>query len=677
MTQHVPISPVDYTTLGSTFRVDASAACSLCGCSAGRFKDYNGRPKALCGDCNAAESTRVFADVYRNFIAEEYPLDGKRILHVAPSGAEGKFVKSLQPLRYVSADARPEAKTDLVVDICRMPSVATESFDAVIACGVSACLHDLDGAMREIERILVAGGVFLHCEVNYAFNSLTIALSGDDVTAWYGREALERHRVGQFHRIGDLDFIARLQQRFVVKTFYGRDAVNGLTVVWHCAVKRPDALLLAGTSLPVLPERTIRFGCVPPSDSSLDFIGLDVTVPHVPDALRYSTFGGHQGEDVFLCAKGVIGHSRNLGATFDLVRPAGLEHIEFDQCFVTSAGTIIAQAIGWRDKLEKRTDVNDWGSIFTFDRSWRLLSRTKLGDSSWHGSWSIDEGDGVVMLAEYPNNAILFRPGTPIPPDEARWLRPARIWRSRDGGVSWEVSLRFEAGAIRHIHTVLHDPTTPGTWWATTGDLPGQSQVWRSTDHGATWQDATARVFDASFPGGTAHGQASQRLTAMDITSDQLLWVGDDLMAPYWDITPDDFRAQRAGAWIFSSPKTIPLQPRPIARIGNAGRSMTDVGPGYIATTEAKRRFTTLNPQISSSRKMIPRAQSKSAELPVLLPAAVASATPAPAGEPMMGCSLPFACRTMVLPIRGPDCFNGALIYAEPLLRRLRLDHCR
>jgi hypothetical protein len=42
--------------------------------------------------------------------------------------------------------------------------------------------------------------------------------------------------------------------------------------------------------------------------------------------------------------------------------------------------------------------------------------------------------------------------------------KPIRVFVSDDGGASYEVAFVFEGGSIRHVHSLLYDPTANGYW---------------------------------------------------------------------------------------------------------------------------------------------------------------------------------------------------------------------
>ncbi len=82
------------------------------------------------------------------------------------------------------------------------------------------------------------------------------------------------------------------------------------------------------------------------------------------------------------------------------------------------------------------------------------------------------DGDGRVYLGEYWVN-------------EAR--EAVRLWRSEDGGASWQAVHEWPPGAIRHIHFAQVDPATQ-LLWVGTGDYDAECAIAYSADGGVTFQ---------------------------------------------------------------------------------------------------------------------------------------------------------------------------------------------
>jgi hypothetical protein len=81
--------------------------------------------------------------------------------------------------------------------------------------------------------------------------------------------------------------------------------------------------------------------------------------------------------------------------------------------------------------------------------------------------------DGYVFMGEYVMNL-----------DRSH---PIMLYRSANGGRTFETILEFPRGDIRHIHFVQWDPFE-GALWMGTGDADQESRLYKSTDKGESWQ---------------------------------------------------------------------------------------------------------------------------------------------------------------------------------------------
>jgi len=64
---------------------------------------------------------------------------------------------------------------------------------------------------------------------------------------------------------------------------------------------------------------------------------------------------------------------------------------------------------------------------------------------------------------------------------------PIRLWRSEEDGQRFREIHRFDPGAVRHIHFVREDPFDDSLWMGT-GDRDAESGLYRSVDHGESWE---------------------------------------------------------------------------------------------------------------------------------------------------------------------------------------------
>ncbi len=217
-------------------------SCIICGTKHNAFKDFNGHGR-LCSGCGSLERQRVFGTLYLDFMREEFELAGKRVLIVVPSASEIRFLKARGVTDIQTLDVRPELKPDTIADVCAMPQVESDRFDAVIASNVFTRVQDLDGCIGELHRVLKPGGrLFTSDPLTFGSSTREFAAL-EDITRWYGRQVYDTYKIGTFRSLGDLDLLRKLERRFVVKTMFGRDAPTGAKIVWHVSIKANDRQL--------------------------------------------------------------------------------------------------------------------------------------------------------------------------------------------------------------------------------------------------------------------------------------------------------------------------------------------------------------------------------------------------------------------------------------------------
>jgi ubiquinone/menaquinone biosynthesis C-methylase UbiE len=251
-------------------------ACPICGTPRSLFKDFNG-PARLCPGCGSVERERIFAHLYQTGLKERCDLAGKRVLLVGPADCETRLLRELGVGEIVTADIRPELKPDLLVDICDMPQVPAESFDAVVGSYVLTCVYDVGKALSELARVLRPSGVLLTSDPLTPEAKTTENTTPEEITAWYGKSAYERYSVGSFRRLGELDAAELISKHFDVEAVKGTDVATGASAVWHVsrkALKEPKPS--ESPSTPVTGERSALYSLVTPG----------IHQPERSDALR-------------------------------------------------------------------------------------------------------------------------------------------------------------------------------------------------------------------------------------------------------------------------------------------------------------------------------------------------------------------------------------------------------
>lgn len=340
-----------------------------------------------------------------------------------------------------------------------------------------------------------------------------------------------------------------------------------------------------------------------PVDPDFGFrrIVLELSVPRLPAVGRRAiSFAEHvldgSGEPtdtVIACVRGGVIVSENLGDTWDHIAISELEDVYLCNSFTTSNGDHILQGrtAGGIDETPKRGDPAAPTALI--DKDWRLTEVTSPGTFPWHGTRSIDESNGAIVFAEYTDNSAKYASDVDLSapsPEQRQQLHASRLFRSTDGGRSWEPVLAVDWQDIRHFHTVAADRWCSDRWWASSGDTPEECRVWQSLDGGVTWDEVSAELTrdDLSPALGDGRIQRVLRYTDLIVEEKHLIWGTDDYLGAGSSREADAPFRRRGGARLFCTEKDAPWKPRSIGYVGSSVRSLIDAGPAYIVTTEAK-----------------------------------------------------------------------------------------
>lgn len=239
--QTMALPPPIASTLLEGGKVHAGSAlskepkCPICGAAKSRFEKMEGRQ---CPDCGSLERQRAFAIGYDRELKFRCDVSGRHALIFAPSSSELKFLRARNLASWTSIDIRPEAKPNLIADVCRMPEIASRSQSLVFASYLMAGVYDLHAALGEIERVLTPDGTFFSVEV-LQWGRPTIEVKDESAqTAWYGKENFDRYRVGTYRTLGGDDYQRALEERFSVSMVEARDPITGVAVTIMLCRKR-------------------------------------------------------------------------------------------------------------------------------------------------------------------------------------------------------------------------------------------------------------------------------------------------------------------------------------------------------------------------------------------------------------------------------------------------------
>ena len=227
-----------------------------------------------------------------------------------------------------------------------------------------------------------------------------------------------------------------------------------------------------------------------------------------------------------------------------------------EKCFTPSSGNHILYC------SEKE-------SISVFSHDWNLIGESYGFPHPWHGSWSISESsDGTIMWGEYAyadDNLAVFR--------------------SSNDGLDWEKVLTISGGGedphggkIRHFHTCLSYPDTPGRWLLSSGDTDSQCRMWETSDNGSNWSEI-------SFEEDKIISSKSTRIVTPKLwrrTAER--YSGDYI------IYPTDDNHQKTGSRLVRMDRGNPQVAEIIGHLGpNEIRNFVEIDKGYfISISESK-----------------------------------------------------------------------------------------
>ncbi|MEB3884957.1 methyltransferase domain-containing protein [Lyngbya sp. CCY1209] len=216
--------------------------CIICGAPVADFKLHKGKPRS-CPSCGSSERVRTFAKAYNSGLLN-VNLKHQKMLLISPSGSERRFLGAIEGLSIDTIDIRPQVKPDILADICAMPEINSDTYDAVYASCVLNCVYDLNAALSEIHRVLKPSGVFLNVEMLNLGLTTIERTDVEQITEYYGKDAFQEYRVGGYRSLGELDYHQILGKYFDVDMVNVFDAPYEKIQRWHLCTKGMKNLAL-------------------------------------------------------------------------------------------------------------------------------------------------------------------------------------------------------------------------------------------------------------------------------------------------------------------------------------------------------------------------------------------------------------------------------------------------
>jgi hypothetical protein len=301
-------------------------------------------------------------------------------------------------------------------------------------------------------------------------------------------------------------------------------------------------------------------------------VTISASSPPLPKGTMFAEHGYDRASKnsnniVVGCLKNVMFISNDLGNNWTSRTINDVETIE--NTFITSKGTIL---ICGKDTTDET--LNRIGRVGLNDS----YESTIVGKCHWHGTFSIDEQDGVIMYAEYPANLK----------DEDK--HSPSIFRSKDDGQNWENLFTVDFPDIHHFHTC----TALGgkKWIITSGDQPFQCRFWKSDNHGESWIEITEANLKVELS--AKYLQSIHRTVVMHVQENELLWATDDILCERPEYQP----GINGGSMLVSKSLENDSNLEVMCTLGMPIRSMIDIGEAYILISEAKFPELAKGPQV-------------------------------------------------------------------------------
>lgn len=339
-------------------------------------------------------------------------------------------------------------------------------------------------------------------------------------------------------------------------------------------------------------EPTKTLGCPLREEFGFERVEIVWSAPPLPAGTQ---FGSHAALSdgvvrVAAVAPSAVFISDDAGDSWEEVPIKGGGGSRLDNALVREDGGVVVQRRGIKALDDRVGGAEDFARLYVFDSAMSLQAETQLGLSQWHGSGGIDEHRGTLIWAEYAPNPIRWR-GQPTAEGDQELNLDSHVYRSTDGGLTWDTVLTVPWQEVRHFHTVRADRHAPGVWWASTGDVRDQCRVLRSLDDGRSWANVTGEPTTPLPANPHARSwHALHRYTDIAITEDHLIWGTDDYLGRYDAVNdPDTPLGERIGSRICVARKDDRICPEIRGWIGNPVRSIIDVGPAWLFVTQAKR----------------------------------------------------------------------------------------
>ena len=613
--------------------------CPICGAS------FSGKRVANCPNCQSRRRTRSLSPLVNQVVApqlERCPGRDKPLLAFSMTRAENVMLnRCYRAYKSVSLYGNYRDGHETGVDVRDLSRYAPESFSGMFACLLFDYFSDHERALREIHRVLTPGApMFFHIAHQRLLDDASLPQVEGVVARGKSFDYVPKDQDFPSVTVGRAWLLSAIRQaglecRHVQVT----DSMTGLPLDWFIGIKplvaavEPVPPAEGKTGAPLKSAKvalTSLFSRKPKLTTAMmprthivelnpgfgfNRVALTLSVPRIAESLGAGLFAEHvfdrgkrrSTSTVIVAGQRGLVISEDLGEHWDLLEMEGIGKARLRNCFTLDDGSRLVQGASPHNMVPSTRIPDLQAPLFRLDSRGRITDRVQPARNMWHGPRAIDQSNGTIMYAEYPLNAGKYAKEFKGTRAQVAELDSPKVLRSRDGGRHWEVVLEISWKTIRHFHTLQADPHAKDTWWLSSGDKPEESRVWRSRDDGDSWQEMTDPQPQVDLPAGAQANRLSvHRYTDLVILADRLLWGTDDVLGPRALVENPGAEGPAVGSRMFQADKGDRLKVREIGYVGNQVRSIVDVGPAWLLTTEAKALYVRERPQILLMSKTEP-----------------------------------------------------------------------
>jgi SAM-dependent methyltransferase len=385
-------------------------------------------------------------------LAAELPL-----LSFAMTGTERKLLDPVfSHYKSVSLYGDYGGVHEIGVDARDLSRYADNSFSGAVALLVFDYFVEQEQALAEAYRVTAPGGVFFTCFSDYRmlpggeapFLDYMIVPRPNYFEYVPAEKGLPSIKVGQKWFVDAMRRVGFLADYVPVHDAYSdkiTDWFVGQKPGWkpdtrvksapaaaqepaaQADAATPDAPVVAAPAIlkKELTEEVIKTYSTPVNLAyGFKRVVMKLSCPAVPLIGQYAGFAEHaydsknraSTDSIVAVQSGGVVVSEDLGKSWDYVATPETGKIPLWNAYTLADKTRLLQGLGPQSPQSPRGEPDLDAPIFRCDANWKVIERVQPAKANWQGTRAIDEMDGTLIFAEYPENLIKSCRGQPRVP---------------------------------------------------------------------------------------------------------------------------------------------------------------------------------------------------------------------------------------------------------------------